>query len=269
MTTNTIDNLQTALAAGAAKAPSHDAPDGGKIIIVPKDYRAERVAPLEPPLTRIHQAVTLHDRDSFVAYVNRYKSEATRIFAEPGFLAGGVAKVVAVLDYHVPGKPDYSAHVATYAPRYSDQWQRWQKACAQPLRQAEFAEFVEEVRADIVEPDAARLLDIVRTFKASKKVDFDSVVYQPNGDVKLAYDEKTEQKGSSGVLPEQMKLGIPVYFRGSAYAVPVLVRYRVGNGAVAFSLKIDRADIIEDTAFSELTKMINEATLIDCYLGRR
>jgi uncharacterized protein YfdQ (DUF2303 family) len=268
--TNTIDNLRTALDAGASAAPSHDTPDGGKIIVVPQGYRAEKVPPLEPKLPRIRQGVTLHDRDSFTAYVNRFKQgEATRLFAEPGFLASGAARVVAVIDYHLNSQADHGAHTATYSPRYSDQWQRWQKACAQPMKQAEFAEFIEEVRADIVEPDAAKLLDIVRTFKASKKVEFDSVVYQPNGDVKLVYDERTEQKGSSGLLPEQMKLGIPVYFRGSAYAVPVLVRYRVSNGAVAFSLKVDRADVIEDTAFSELTKAIGEATGIDCYLGRR
>ena len=259
-----------ALNAVAAKAPAHQTPDGGQIIIVPDGYSAERVAPLEAPLPRIRQAVTMHDRDSFTAYVNRFKQgEATRIFAEPGFLANGQAKVVAVLDYHLNSAADYGVHTATYMPRYSEQWQRWQKACAAPLKQSEFAEFVEEVRSDIVAPDAANLLDIVRTFKASKRVDFDSIVYQPNGDVRLGYEERTEQKGTSGTLPEQMTIGIPVYFRGSPYKVSVLVRYRVGGGSVQFALKIDRADVVEDTAFTELTAAISEATGIDVYLGRR
>lgn len=262
--------LKEALDAVAARAPAHDAPNGGKIIIVPEGYRAESVRPLEEPIPRIKQAVVLHDKDSFVSYVNRFKQgEATRIFAEPGFLVNGQAHVTAVVDYHKNAAADYGVHTARYQPRYSDQWQRWQKACEAPLKQAEFAEFVEEVRSDIVEPDAAKLLDIVRTFKASKRVDFDSVVYQPNGDVKLGYEERTEQKGTSGVLPERMALGIPVYFRGSAYKVPVLVRYRVGGGGVQFSLKIDRANVIEDTAFSELTTAVQEATGIDVYLGRR
>lgn len=265
-----MDNntLETALQVVASRAPSHDLPDGGKLVVIPQGYRAERVDPAMP--ARIKQAVTLHDLDSFITYVNRFKSGATQVFAEPGFLAGGQAKVVAVLDYHEPEKADHGQHVATYLPRYSEQWQRWQKACAAGLfKQAQFAEFVEEVRADIVDPDAARLLDIVRTFKASKRVEFDSVVYQPNGDVKLAYDERTEQKGSSGVLPEQMTLGIPVYFRGTGYKVPVFVRYRVEGGAVGFGLKIDRADVIEDAAFGELTAAVKEQTAIGVYLGRR
>lgn len=264
-----VDNLRTALDAGMAGAPSHDTPDGGKAVIVPTNYRVEKIPPLEPKLTRVRENVTLHDKDSFVAYVNRFKSEATRIFAEPGFVNQGQANAVAVLDYHAPQSVDYAVHKATYAPRYSEQWIRWRDVCARPLKQAEFAEFIEEVRGDIVEPDAAKLLDIVRTFKASKRVEFDSLTYQSDGSVKLVYDEKTQQSGSSGALPEAMKLGIQVYFRGAAYSVPVMIRYRVGQGAVAFQLKLDRSDVIEDAAFSDITKSISEATGIDCYLGRR
>lgn len=261
------NEVETALQAVASRAPSHDLPDGGKLVIVPDGYKAERVEPLMPALIR--QAITMHDRDSFVVYVKRFATPATQIFAEPGFLSGGQAKIVAVIDYHEPAKADHGRHVVTYAPRHSEQWTRWTQACSSPFKQAQFAEFIEEVRADIVEPDAARLLDIVRTFKASKRTEFDSVVYQPNGDVKLGYEERTEQKGSSGTLPEQMKLGIPVYFRGAPYAVSVFVRYRVDNGAVVFVLKLDRSDVIEEAAFSELTAAVHEATGIGVYLGRR
>lgn len=268
--TDNNTTLQTALDHVAAKAPMHEAPDGGKLVVVPEKYRVEKIGPVEAPLPRIRQSVTMHDAESFTSYVNRFKTGSTQTFAEPGFLSNsGAATISAVIDYHEPSKPDRLAHVATYVPRYSEQWQRWTAACKTAMTQAQFAEFVEEARADIVEPEAAKLLDIVRTFKASKKVEFDSVVYQPNGDVRLAYDERTEQKGSSGVLPEAMKLGIPVYFRGTVYAVPLFVRYQVGKGAVMFQLKIDRADVIEDAAFSELTKAVSDATGIGVYLGRR
>jgi hypothetical protein len=54
----------------------------------------------EPDLQRIHQSVTLHDAESFIAYVNRFKLSETKIFAEPGFISGGMPKMVAVIDYH-------------------------------------------------------------------------------------------------------------------------------------------------------------------------
>lgn len=269
MSDNTALTLEKALSIVVSRAPSHDTPDGGKLVIIPEGYEAHAVAPAEKPLFRIVQNVTMHDRLSFVAYVNRYKDEHTRVFAEPGFLADGKAHLTAVFDYHAPSAADYGVHTAKFSPRYSEQWQRWHRACTQPMKQAEFAEFIEEVRGDITTPSAASLLDIVRAFKATKKVEFDSVVYQPNGDVRLVYDERTEQKGQSGSLPEVMGIGIPVYYRGTPYALSVLVRYKLVSGAVVFSLKIDRADIIEDAAFSELTEAVKLDTGIEAYLGRR
>lgn len=265
------DAVRALVDIGRREAPTITRPDGGIVALVPDGTKTIPIDPLEPALPRIRQHVRLHDRDSFVAYVNRYKSDKTRIFAEPGFLAAdGRAIVSAVIDYHEKESPEHGAHVAHYAPRYSEQWERWQTACREPLRQAEFAEFIEEAREDIRDPEAARLLDIVRTFKANKKVEFDSLMYQPNGSVELFYDEKVHQQaGTSGELPERMTLGIPVYFRGILYAVPVFVRYRVGQGAVVFQLKVDRPDVIEDEAFQELTSQISEATEIEVYLGRR
>jgi uncharacterized protein YfdQ (DUF2303 family) len=257
------------LAAAAQRAPVHETPDGGTALIVPVGYKVQQFGPLEPILPRIRQSVTMHDVTSFVAYVNRFKGPATQIFAEPGFISGDKPSLTAALDYHAPGQPDHVAHVASYQPRYSEQWMRWKDASARPMRQSDFAEFVEEVRSDITAPSAASLLDIVRAFKASKKIEFDSVTYQANGDVRLTYDERTEQKGSSGVLPEQMKIGIPVYFRGPPYEVDVFVRYKVANAAVMFSLKIDRADVVEDAAFAEITAIVASETGVTPYLGRR
>lgn len=261
--------IKTLVALGTRPQNAIILPNGGQAVVIPEGYRAHTFAPLEEPLPRIRQGVTFHDQKSFVSYVNRYKVDASRLFAEPGFLAQGSAHVVGIIDYHQPTSADYGVHVANYAPRYSDQWTFWRKACQQELSQVAFAELIEEARADISDPLAANLLDIVRTFKANKKVEFDSVVYQPGGDVKLAFSEQTQQQGSSGALPEKMTLGIPVYFRGTVYAVPVFVRYRVGQGAVKFQLKMDRADVIEDAAFSELTEAIARDTAIEVYLGRR
>lgn len=258
---------------GAAAGKHVSTPDGGTAMVVPANFKVQTfppVTPAEPELKRINGGAQLHDVDSFVAYVNRYKGSATRIFAEPGFLASGGARIVAVMDFHEPNdQPRHCAHIASYTPRYSDPWARWMKASV--FEQVPFAEFIEENRSEISEPPAAGLLDVVRTFKAFKKIDFDSVVYQSNGDVRLGYSEQSEAKGStpSSVLPERLTLGIPVYFRGRLYAVGIWVRYRVANGKVVFTLKVDRPDVIEDDAFRELTEKVATDTGIEVYLGRR
>jgi uncharacterized protein YfdQ (DUF2303 family) len=241
-------------------------PDGGLGIAVPDGCKLHTLPPRESVLDRIKQRVTVYDLDSFTAYVDRYRSDATRIFALPGYLSKDGAFVRAIIDYHKPGEPDYGAHSITYTPRYSEAWGKWTKAPA--MLQAAFAEWIEENRVDIVDPTSAELLDIVTKFKATKKSDYDSVVYQPNGDVTIAWSERTESSGGKGVqVPQMLNLGIPVYVRGTVYKVAVFLRYRLADGKLTFALKVDRADQIEQDAFDGVLATVREKLAIDVYLG--
>jgi len=256
---------------GVLRPEVTDIPNGRVGMLVPNTHELQIIRDdvYELPLKRIDQRVSLHDRDSFIAYVNRYKSTKTRIFAEAGFLrSDGKARVIAVFDYHLNSdEPQRWKHVATYSPRYSDTWERWETLCENPIKQAELAEIIEENRVDIVDPSAASLLDIIKTFKASRKVEFNSLTYQPDGGVILNYSEQANASGQSTVMPEKIQVGMPVYFRGTKYAVDVWVRYRVGGGGVTFQLKRDRPDVIEDEAFDELTVAITTGTEIEVYSG--
>jgi hypothetical protein len=244
--------------------------DGTQHVIIPEGFHAHTVPPRDKMLVRIQQAPAFYDAGGFSSYVNRFKSDATRIFALPGHLASDQrARVMAIMDYHAPpSTAAHGLHVATFLPRYSEPWLRWTKAPA--MAQVAFAEFVEENRADIVDPDAAVLLDIVSKFKTSRKQEYDSVVYQSNGDVVVAWSDKTENAGKPGVVvPDKLKLGIPIYFRGTVFEVPVFMRYRLADGKLMFQVKVDRADYVEQAAFDEITGKISAETSIEVYLGSR
>lgn len=267
------DVLEKVFEKGAATAPAIERPDGGKEVLLPEGYRAHTIPPLEAKLSRIRQSVTMYDAPSFADYVNKFKTPTTRIFALPGHLSkSGKAVVNAVIDYHgqsegeAAGKPEYAAHIANYAPRYSVQWERWNNAGA--MQQDKFAEFIEENRDDIREPDAAVLLDLVTKFKATKKIEYNSVTHQPNGDVTIGWAENTEHHGKPGVtMPPTLTLGIPVFFKGKLYEVTALLRYRLADAKLTFVIKVDRPDIIEQAAFDEITKALQETTSIEPYLG--
>jgi len=140
----------------ASSAPAvFQLPNNRTGVLIPDGHEIKEFSPVDPVLTRIRQRVTMHDRDSFTEYVSKYRGPNTIIMASPGFLSStGKPMIAAVLDYHGPGQPDYAAHVVTYSPRYSESWITWQNACKSPLKQAAFAEFVEEVRDDIREPSS-------------------------------------------------------------------------------------------------------------------
>jgi len=254
-----------AIAVGAEKREPIDLPAGGKGVLVPQGYQLKELSPVEPVLTRIRGGVTMLDLDSWVSYVNRFKTVDTQIFASPD---PGSFAVTAVLDYHNEnGLPAHCAHKAVYKPRYAVQWARWSQIGV--MEQVAFAEFIEENRADVQEPAAAVLLDIVTKFKATKKAEYDSVVYQPNGDVMIGWSEKVEAAGKAVPVPTELKLGIPVFFRGTLYAVPAFLRYRLNGGKLTFQVKLDRPEYIEEAAIAEITKAIDEQTGIGVYLGRQ
>jgi uncharacterized protein DUF2303 len=265
MSTEVLDKIYEK---GAASIAPIERPDGGLQVLVPDGYRSETIPPLEPKLARIRQSVTFFDIESFTDYVNAFKTEASRIFALPGHLAGdGKAKLTAILDYHKAGAADYGAHAVRFAPKYSEPWERWTEA--KPMLQADFAEFVEENREDIRYPEAAPLLDIISKFKVSKKVDYDSVMHQANGDILIGWSERTEVEGSrTGVsVPSELKLGIPVFFKGPLYEVRLFMRYKLNNGKVTFTIKPDRHEYVEQHAFDEMAKAVAEGTGITPYLG--
>jgi hypothetical protein len=279
----TAEAIQSVLQRLDSTPKGVDLQDGRQGVIIPAGHKLEMIAPITPVLPgRVAATVLVHDQASFIAYINRYKTEATQLFAEPGFLSGGSAKMQAILDYHRAAtngemkdkdnkkvtQANHTAHVANFVPRYSDAWMRWQAASKQPMEQAELAEFIEENRADIDTPSAAEMLDIVRSFKVKKDTEYDSVTYQPDGGVKLHYSEKVQQQGST-VFPEKLHIGIPVYFRGDAFKIGVFTRFKLGGGKLKFQLKLDRDDLVEDVAFGDMIAKVSEAVGIGAYLGRR
>lgn len=267
--------LDKVLDVGRALVP-HQRPDGGLEIMVPPNYRTMTLPALEPTLTRIRQRVCFKDAASFIAYVKKYQASNTVIFGMPGHMAADKkAAFQAILDYHhdaADGRslaPDHAAHVAVYAPPYSPAWETWNNT--RPMAQADFGEFLEENRVDIRDPVAAQLIDLVNNLKLSKKVDYDSVVNRPNGDILLAFSDKTEAEGSRNggpmKVPSEITLGLSVYYAGDLYALKMLMRYRLNNGKVAFMVKPDRPEDVEQDAFNKLTQKINEETGISVWLG--
>jgi uncharacterized protein YfdQ (DUF2303 family) len=271
--------LQSVFEQGRIAPTPIDTPDGGKIIVYPQGFQVREIDPLDEPLIRIEEHVTLHDLDSFIAYVNKFRlagdgGAATEIFGEPGFINGSRARIVAKIDYHTPSSPAHLKHSVLYEPRYSEQWMRWHNICKEPVGQAQLAEFFEEASRDIQEPSAANLMDIIRFFKASKAVQYDSAQYTNDGSIKINYSEEVMQqnrmKGHSPdlMLPEKIKIAIPVYFRDASYAMGVFIRFNVHGGKVIFTLKLDRPDIIEDDAFEHLIEKVKSETAIEPFLGK-
>lgn len=263
--------LQFAADQNARALLPQEHPRGGKFVVVGEGQSVAVLEPLVPILHHVKQRVALTDAASFAAYLNTFKSAHTRIFAD-------VRKplILGVIDYHQPApggkdvtnKPDYCEHAAAFEPRWSEQWARWRKIDGQAMSQATFAEFLEENYMDVMEPAPADMLDVVTTLEAKKNVSFVSGIRLQTGANQLTYSEEIETKGKGTLsIPPEFKIGLPVFYNGTVYQVRVLLRYRITEGKLTFTAKLNRRDFVEQTAFNEVVKEIGSKTGIEPFMG--
>ena len=262
-------DVVAALAAGSALGGPQrpvDDPKAGMYAVVPKGYTLESLADYLPRPLRIEQAVTLHDADSFIGYVNEYAKEGVSLI----FFNGEAEEFVAILDYHEkPELPNWCDHVAAFKVRRSVEFETWMTSNRKQMSQVDFARFLEENLPDIAEPTSAELLQVALTFEAKKSVEFSSGVRLANGQIQFQYDEVvrgTAQKGTIEI-PEKFVLGIPIHVNGPAYRIDVRLRWRLQEGKVAFWYEIVRPHRYIEDALKEIRQRIEQETSVGVFAG--
>jgi uncharacterized protein YfdQ (DUF2303 family) len=257
-----IGDVQAALAAGVAigdpRQPIAD-PNAGVYAVLPKDCRLESLEAFLPQPLRVKQRVQMHDADSFIAYVNQYKGNATRLFFDQTR-----ETFEAVLDYHLTASGALGAaagwcgHTAAFTPVRSIEFMTWTEQNRKQMTQVEFARFIEENLPDVVEPAGADLLEVALTMEAKKEATFASGIRLSNGQVQFQYDEEIRGTAKKGTLdvPEQFVLGIPIHVNGPAYRIPLRLRWRLKDGKLAFWYEMVRPHRFIEDALKEMRDRI-------------
>jgi uncharacterized protein YfdQ (DUF2303 family) len=207
------------------------------------------------------------DQTSFCSYVNTYKDDRTRIFADVA-----AASFVALIDYHGVGtdrNPEFVSHRALFPLTLSEEWKLWMQYHDKLVGQSEFAEFLEDNRADIVEPDSATLLEIAKDLQAKTDVNFASKVNSSNGASTLQYEENIKATVATGriEMPEHFVIKIPVFFGESAVEIPARLRFRISDGKLKFQYKLYRPVEVRQHAFDVTRGEIATATTLEVLLG--
>lgn len=213
------------------------------------DLEEHLSAPLQP---RGH--VALHDHKDFAAYVNRLATPGqTTVWADVE-----QRNITAVLndheDHQVAGWRD---HRVTLQLRLDADWVLWNRRNGTNalMSQAAFAEHLEEMAHTIVEPSAADLMEVAKTFQAKKSVDFSEAVRLDNGDVQLSYAETTTAKaGTKGhmEIPSEFTLALAPFIGGQPVAVTARLRYRIEGGRLGLGYVLHRPDLVLQAAFDNV-----------------
>lgn len=259
------DAVKTLLSYGKSQAQPVDIPNTPTGVMVPAGYTFEIFRPQHelPPFIDAQPQFT--KLESFLSYVEQFKTGATQIFANKD---GGVIK--AFIDYHMTDKVQHNRHIPSLAIKYSEELKNWLAADKAPLNQLQFAEFIEDNMANVVEPDGGLLLDIVTNLSSSKKVEFQSSVRLNDGMQRVSYSEEGTNKGRNDLdVPSQLKLALPIFYGEDdvLYSVGVTLRCRIKDGQAIFVIKMKDVQKKIDEAFTDLCEKINKALVLQVLQG--
>jgi uncharacterized protein YfdQ (DUF2303 family) len=266
-------DIDAALAAGAALGsaqgpyPDDATENSGAYAVVPRGYELVSLEQFLPSPLHISEHVSLQDADSFIAYVNDFKTaELSRLFFDVD-----QEEFLGVLDYHAVDAPAWCAHQASFKPRRSEEFKIWMANNRKVMPQVDFARFLEENLPDVVEPNSADLLAVALTFEAKKSVDFSSGVRLASGQIQFQFDETvrgTAQKGTIEV-PEQFVLGISIHVNGPAYRIPVRLRWRIQEAKLNFWYEVVRPHRFIEDALREIGERVTNEVGMPVLTGSR
>ncbi len=231
----------------------------------------DRIELLEPVLkaleerapgpTRRSGNTALTDSDSFIAFVKRWGSDETVIYADTARLA-----FIAVLDDHPAGDEhadtSWRGFRAHYSCPRSPEWLAWTGAEGKAMRQTDFADFIESRLEDMVKIEGAAapldMLQVARALHIKTKGTFQREINPTNGD--SIFVAKTETTSDSTQIPRAFAIGIPVFEGGERYKLEARVRFAIVEGTPQFSYMLHRRKEVERDAFGAIRNEIVEAT---------
>lgn len=228
----------------------------GTKVAVHDSYKVIEVDPekgLPRPMRR-RGSIEVNDLSSFIAYVEKHKSETGTLVVINSDISQPFVK--ATLDHHGPAddQAGWKEHTVTFTPKLAPEFLEWTGMDRKKFDQETFAQWVEDHIQDIAEPAGAELREMVLAFQIHKDVSFESSRVLENGQIRLHYSETVSGRVGSGELeiPKAITLGIPV-FANDTERVKIVARfrYRLERNQLSIWYELERPDRIRELAFRE------------------
>ena len=260
------------VALGAKQTPIWSGGGSDELIVIPQNQKVESLAKFFPP-KRIEQQPSFLETGSFTAYVKRFKTENTLVFAN---VTETGADFTAVLDYHGAApelNPDYCRHVARFSAVETPEWKVWKQYNRKAMNQVEFAVFLEDNASLFVDPSGAELLELVRSLHGHRNARFNTALRLDNGAYSVSYDEEVVVKGSAQArsgdmeLPPIIKAGVAVFQGGQPYEVVARLKSRVEERKLSLFYETVALHVIIRESILAIVKQIAEETGIVPLLG--
>lgn len=251
-TTDTAVQSIAALAQQALTAKSVE--PGGIYLVATANGEVETVDLTGPEytgeVTRKTGRTLVRDAVSFLTYYGKHHDDATEVYSDVESLT-----VTAVLNAHAADQARFGDHRLTLALRKTKAWDEWTSMDGVLVAQDAFANFLEDHLPNLVEPDAATMLEIAQSIKATTKAEFQSSSRLQSGERKFSFVEDTKASaGAKGdlAIPETFKIAVPPFEGADAYSMTARFKYRIDRGQLALGFKLEQPEERARAAFGDV-----------------
>jgi uncharacterized protein YfdQ (DUF2303 family) len=277
-TTETADAIEAGLALAGAK-PIGDSDrfftqliyGDSSLVTIDLEELEDRLAP-HP--RRKKGTVHVQDAASFIGYIEKHALPCTEVYAD-----GARRQLVGVINAHEESTTDEAAenkaghgdHRVQLELLPDPQWTIWTKLDKQWLEQVSFAEHLEDNASDVIEPDAATMIEIAESFLASQSFDFKQSERLASGVVQFRYEEtQSARAGHSGDLdiPTTFTLSLAPFVGADPVEVTARFRYRLRGGKLSLSYALVDVDKIARQAFLDHVDAVRDTIAPPVFQGR-
>lgn len=233
-------------------------------LLRPNGYTVETLQSHKIHPERVEQNVCFDELDGFAAYLNRFGApDETVVFLQQ---SATEIRMQGVIDYHDPSKVQggqlaagWKKHVATFEPVYTPEWKLWTSKNQTGMEQAAFARFLEENRVDVIEPDAATLIEICQNLEMKSDVVYKKAFRDLDGMVQLQYSEEAKPVQNI-TIPYSFTIRVIPYRGESAEDVQCKVRYRLRDGVLTFFYEMVRPHKVLEACAIEMRNQLGQLT---------
>lgn len=222
--------------------------------------------------------------EAFIALVERHKTADSVIFADMDWHK---PSLTAVIDYHQAlsgGSAAFGQHRIHYAFPLSDEWKKWIEHNGQPMKQAEFAYFLEDRVPDLSAPTdhervtleqqfgtriavPSQVVELSRGLQVNVERRIKNVHTLQSGEASIQFEEvHSDTTGQPLKVPGLFMLNIAPFFMGDEVRIPVRLRYRPGNPIVWY-YEIYRPDIAITQHVRDAMIAARTSTALPAYEG--
>lgn len=260
-----VSEIENLVARSSSAKRAED--EGKPYVLIPGDTKLENVEGLLLRPVRKTGCPQFTRSNSFCEYVNEQKEAESRLYVT------GPTTVLAIINHHAhqEDEPGWGDHRASFQLTKTAEWCVWNNSNGKNMDQRTFAQFLDDNSEDIASPAGSELLELVRTIKASQRLELSGEVNEKNeltgstfsllGQTKVGAKEEVE-------LPGEFTLSIAPYEGSEKLPVRARLRFQINNAKLSLSYELVKVAKIERQALENIVKGIEEAVEMTAWYGQ-